>query len=422
MKKRLLFSLIGALLLGAVQAQVTVKPRVEGQTAADVFITKVELTSQFTIVYMRYEDPPLNIQDRWLRKLNPQMQETSYSNVAVDPESDLRVNQKGNLYSFKFIKAVGIPVRPDKRDVQPGDVINFAVYFERLEPGMEDFDLFECRDRANGWRCWNFYHIHIKNPADKTKKDTKAPAVAQVSKKTPEVATVLLSGQVYDAVTKEPLEGKITVLRAGAKADTLRTIGSTGVFRKNVRPGSYQLSTVVPGYETMTATVTVKDNAVEKDFYLRTGKKQSAPAVAPPVATAPVKPTPPPATTSSSMEDLKAEVGSKIELKNILFETGKAVLLTESQENLTQVVAWMKKNPTVEIRLEGHTDAIGDSQKNMELSIERVETVKRYLVNNGINASRIEAKGFGDTRPLSTAKSDQERKVNRRVELIVTKK
>ncbi|PKK36882.1 hypothetical protein BWI96_08270 [Siphonobacter sp. SORGH_AS_0500] len=414
MKKQVFIALFSILFATIAQAQVTLNPRVEGRTSEDVTITKVELTSQYTIISLRYEDPVPSIKDRYLRRMNPSM---TASNIAIDPESDLQVNSKGKLYSFKFIKAEGIPVRPAKRDVRPGDVVSFVVYFERLDPGLEDFNLFECRDGMDNWHCWNFYHIHIKNPAlKKNAKKTPAPVVAKKEAgSTIPPLTVLISGQVYDATTKEVIDGRIVLQKPGAKNDTLKTISSTGVYRKNVKPATYQVTVIAPGYEPATATVTVKENAVEKDFYLRaTGAKPAAAEVTPP----PVEPTP----KEAPAEELKAEVGAKVELKNILFETGKADLLPESIEGLTQVVEWLKANPTVEIRLEGHTDAIGDSKANMKLSIDRVTTVKQYLVNNGIEASRIETQGFGDTKPLVNSTNDQQRRQNRRVELIVTKK
>lgn len=416
MKKQVFIALFSLFFAGITQAQVTLNPRVEGRTSEDVTITKVELTSQYTIISLRYEDPVPNIKDRFLRRMNPERL-MAMSNIAIDPESDLRVNSKGKLYSFRFIKAEGIPVRPAKRDVRPGDVVSFIVYFERLDPGLEDFNLFECRDGMDNWHCWNFYHIHIKNPASR-KNSAKKPDPALAKKETSQSIpplTVLMSGQVYDAQTKEAVDGQIVLQKSGAKNDTLRTISSTGVYRKNVKPATYQVTVIAPGYEPSTATVSVRDNAVEKDFYLKaTGSTPAAAQVTPP----PVKPVP----QKAPAEKLKAEVGTKVELKNILFETGKADLLPESLEGLTQVVEWLKANPTVEIRLEGHTDAIGDSQANMKLSIDRVTTVKQYLVDKGIDASRIETQGFGDTKPLVTSQNDQQRRQNRRVELIVTKK
>ena len=79
----------------------------------------------------------------------------------------------------------------------------------------------------------------------------------------------------------------------------------------------------------------------------------------------------------------------------------------------------MQDNPQLTIRLEGHTDIIGDHDKNLQLSKDRVWACRDYLVKQGIDRNRIEAVGYGDTRPIRTTGTDEERKVNRRVEFVI---
>ncbi len=92
---------------------------------------------------------------------------------------------------------------------------------------------------------------------------------------------------------------------------------------------------------------------------------------------------------------LPVEIGTTINLKNVLFERSKPVLLTSSFDELDMVVDFMKTNPKVEILLSGHTDNQGRHDANMKLSRERVNVVKDYLVSKGIPANRITGKGFG---------------------------
>jgi OmpA-OmpF porin, OOP family len=75
----------------------------------------------------------------------------------------------------------------------------------------------------------------------------------------------------------------------------------------------------------------------------------------------------------------------------------------------------------MEIELEGHTDIIGDHDLNLQLSKDRVWNVRKYLVNKGINVDRIKAVGYGDTKPIITKGTDEQRKINRRVEFVVLK-
>jgi outer membrane protein OmpA-like peptidoglycan-associated protein len=114
-----------------------------------------------------------------------------------------------------------------------------------------------------------------------------------------------------------------------------------------------------------------------------------------------------------------AVVNQPLVIDNIYFELTKSDLLESSYKELEQVAEWMQANPIVEIRLEGHTDKIGDSEKNLMLSRERVNAVREYLIRKGINSARIATKGYGDTR-LVCKPSPCEK--NRRVELVVTKK
>jgi len=110
------------------------------------------------------------------------------------------------------------------------------------------------------------------------------------------------------------------------------------------------------------------------------------------------------------------EVGAVVNLKSVLFELGSTTLLDESYSELNTVVDFLNTNPKVEIELEGHTDNRGDAKKNLVLSQQRVDKIKSYLVSKGISARRIKGKGFGGSRPIATNNTEEERKLNRRVE------
>ncbi len=116
------------------------------------------------------------------------------------------------------------------------------------------------------------------------------------------------------------------------------------------------------------------------------------------------------------------EVGAKINLNNVFFEQGKSILINTSYPELDRLVEIMNENPQMEIELRGHTDNAGDAGKNMALSEERVRVVKEYLVSKGIADKRVSGKGFGGSQPLSTSTDEASRKMNRRVEFVVTRK
>lgn len=105
---------------------------------------------------------------------------------------------------------------------------------------------------------------------------------------------------------------------------------------------------------------------------------------------------------------------------NVLFETNKSKLFTNAEVKLNEVAkALTQQDPDSQIIVEGHADSQGDDQHNLELSQARAESVREYLVAQGIAADRIVAKGYGETRPVADNKSAEGRANNRRVEIIV---
>lgn len=111
--------------------------------------------------------------------------------------------------------------------------------------------------------------------------------------------------------------------------------------------------------------------------------------------------------------------GSTITLRNILFETGKARLMPESDETLEQVLEMLRTNQNVRIMIIGHTDNVGKAASNKSLSTRRVESVIDYLVHKGISPNRLEAKGKGSSEPVADNATEEGRQLNRRVELKV---
>ncbi|MDD2984614.1 MAG: OmpA family protein [Crocinitomicaceae bacterium] len=98
----------------------------------------------------------------------------------------------------------------------------------------------------------------------------------------------------------------------------------------------------------------------------------------------------------------KIEVGEVIVLRNIFFDLNKYSLRKESQSELDRLTKLMQDNPTLRIQISGHTDSRGAAALNMELSANRAKEVVSYLVEKGINKSRLESTGFGKDQPLVT--------------------
>jgi outer membrane protein OmpA-like peptidoglycan-associated protein len=104
---------------------------------------------------------------------------------------------------------------------------------------------------------------------------------------------------------------------------------------------------------------------------------------------------------------------------SVLFETNQATLLPIAQDRLQEVAQALKDNPKGAVLIEGHTDSTGSASLNDDLSRRRAESVRTYLISQGLPADRIRAVGLGSQRPIADNKTPEGRANNRRVEIII---
>lgn len=105
-----------------------------------------------------------------------------------------------------------------------------------------------------------------------------------------------------------------------------------------------------------------------------------------------------------------------VQLQDITFETGKADLKPESNEELDRLVSLLEGNQTIKVEISAHTDDVGNDDSNLKLSEKRAKTVVDYLTKKGIKGDRMTAKGYGETQPLATNDTDENKAKNRRVQ------
>lgn len=103
----------------------------------------------------------------------------------------------------------------------------------------------------------------------------------------------------------------------------------------------------------------------------------------------------------------------------VFFDFDKFTLQDISIPELQRIVRFMNKNPDLSISLEGHTDDRGDDAYNKNLSQQRANSVKEYLVENGIDDTRIKTVGYGESKPLMNEQTEEARAMNRRVEMVI---
>lgn len=119
------------------------------------------------------------------------------------------------------------------------------------------------------------------------------------------------------------------------------------------------------------------------------------------------------------MEVQPIEVGMHYRLHNIYFAFNSADILSSSQKVLDEFIVFLNDHPTMTISIEGHTDNVGSDEFNLILSENRAKAVYNYLVNNGIDANRLQYKGFGETAPIATNETEEGRAMNRRTEFVI---
>jgi OOP family OmpA-OmpF porin len=113
----------------------------------------------------------------------------------------------------------------------------------------------------------------------------------------------------------------------------------------------------------------------------------------------------------------------KIELKDaVYFDTRRATIKKVSFGMLDEVAQALADNPTIKVRIEGHTDSQGSDKLNLKLSQKRAESVRNYLIKKGVSAGRMVPKGFGESVPIADNRTSAGRAENRRVEFFITER
>ena len=127
-----------------------------------------------------------------------------------------------------------------------------------------------------------------------------------------------------------------------------------------------------------------------------------------------------PNTRPGAVVDLDGcEVEAVIELEGVHFDFDKSTLKPEGMAVLNEAAALLQKHERVVVEVAGHTDSVGSDKYNQGLSERRANSVKDYLISKGVKASRLSARGYGESRPVASNDTDEGRAENRRVELIV---
>lgn len=215
---------------------------------------------------------------------------------------------------------------------------------------------------------------------------------AAVESKGPKMA--LLKGVITDAKTNEVLEASIDLIDNDKNAllATFKSNSTTGKYLVTLPAGrNYGIAVRKDGYLFHSENFIIDMNADYVEYNKDVALK-------------------------------KVEVGSVIVLRNIFFDFDKATIRPESANELDRLIKLLTENPTIKIELGSHTDSKGSDEYNMKLSDNRSKSVVDYLIQKGIPADRLTAKGYGETKPIDTNDTDEGRQNNRRTEFKILSK
>ncbi len=191
---------------------------------------------------------------------------------------------------------------------------------------------------------------------------------------------------------KKPVPGSV-YFKGVQPQQAAMTEANKEPLRIELLPGKYEVNAIAPGYLAQTREVQISEGAeMVVAFDLVPEPKKSLVII----------------------KDNKIEI-----LQQVHFASGKATILADSFPLLAQVVDAIVKSDIKRVKVEGHTDNKGAKAKNQELSEQRAKAVGDHLAQSGIDPSRIETAGFGDSRPVAPNLTARGRELNRRVEFVI---
>lgn len=201
--------------------------------------------------------------------------------------------------------------------------------------------------------------------------------------------TSTIRGKVTDASTKEPL-ADVSIRVSGV--EPVRSL-STGNFNVEAVPcGMVVIQASQAGYQPAAVTIDLKEND-QSDVHIKLQPE-----------------------SESSLQQQLEEKG-QVELYGIYFDTDKAIIKPASIKTLNKLAVLIRKNPAVPLVIGGHTDSQGNEVHNLELSRQRAEAVRAWLLENKVPINNLSVEGYGSGRPVASNDTETGRALNRRVEI-----
>ena len=326
---------------------------------------------------------------------------------------DIWMSKLDSINTWTKAINLGNPVNTTEDDLSPFIHANGKTLFFASEGhvGMGGLDLYFTENQQNKWKtpenlgyplntfedqvalfitadAKKAYYSLERDQEDKYRRakivEIEVPESLQAKFK----ATSFLKGIVYDAQTKQKLQADIELI-------SLKNNELMGKISSDAQTGTYTSVLTSGGeYAVFVSKKGYFFKSLNFDFSDKIGLDKIL---------------------DIPLEPIKKE--AKEILNNIFFDTAKWNLKSESTVELDKLVALLKANPGLPIEISGHTDDVGKDADNLLLSQKRAKSVVDYLAQKGVNILKTKAEGYGKTRPYLPNSSDENRKLNRRIEV-----
>ncbi|CAN5325689.1 hypothetical protein BH09BAC2_BH09BAC2_07170 [soil metagenome] len=213
-----------------------------------------------------------------------------------------------------------------------------------------------------------------------------SPSVSQ----TPNVPKdVSIEGTIVSMRTKQPLNNELIIFKSSKNTSEYQTISDEhGKFNTKVPTGD-KYEVFIMGFKDSSSYTILDIPALTGGAYYK-------------------KP---------FVVNIEHEPAKTFNLSNVEFDFGKATLRSESYATLDELVDYLTRKNTEKAEIGGHTDNVGDVNRNKILSLERAKSITAYLISKGIEPERLTAIGYGSSDPIESNKTEEGRQKNRRIEV-----
>ncbi|MFO7878477.1 MAG: OmpA family protein [Bacteroidota bacterium] len=329
--------------------------------------------------------------------------------------SDIYYSELQEDGSWSKAKNIGRPVNTDGNEKSPFfHADNKTLYFSSdRHAGIGGYDIFYSQYIDSAWQ----EPINIGYPIN-TENDDLGFVVNTAGNRAYFASNQLQGKGGYDIygfrLHEKARPDKVLFVKGQLIDEEGNPLAEANVEIKNI--GTNQISEGLVNDETGDYAVAVRMEEEKKDDYIMLVKKENYSFTSKYIDPEEIDNSMP---VQANMEVKPIEKGQAVKINDIRFAFASAEFDQKSKIVLDNFIEFLNENPNIIFEIRGHTDNVGDNSANMELSLRRAKSVYDYLASHGIDESRMDYEGFGQTRPVATNETEEGRAQNRRTEFYI---